>query len=623
MGIGSFAGGISRGFLNAWKMQDESRRIDMQEERDKRLNQLQDLQIQEANRKIAEENDQKAFETESFKVLNDLGKQAPSLDGKTYESVEQAKDAARQNSQANLRAMDNAMESFGSGTTPAPAVDRPDELAGPVTRNQAFSKLQSLSSKYGNLGAGKAQQIIRGAYANQVFNTIQQAAMNPNVDEAVNSIIGTVDDIPDGRHVVSSVDKDGKITVGYRDSKTGSLVGTPQTYKSKEDFMHRYLAMISPETLGKYFEKDVQMADMLDRFEAQAKWREQMQEARLDARYGGLAARGNSAGGRSGSSSKGARSGSNTEDSGEPDWKDLGAKQDFVLKGIPEQTTMIGADGKEVGIQRDQIVQPVIDNFDRIRTHNPGVPLETARGAAVAIASGRATVSPEFHAPSQKLVLKAQVGPNSYIIDPDVESRVDKMTGADGKPLASKEQIDGAYLQALRANAAGGMNSDQFAAAWQVVNDPAAAQQAAELAKKGDQRAARLLEAAKTISRGAEASRNQPSETPQQKLNPQAFVPTEQERAAAERMGVDPDRKTIGESISGAWDSATSAVSRSLEDGRKENVRWLLAPSRASGQMDMGTVRNLFPLLKNYPELRGELTEDELRAIQVAAKQRF
>ena len=141
---GIFAGGVGNGLIDLQRLQMEKDRLEMAKERERRLNEMSDLQLEAARKKAAEESDTAAFETEADKVMAKVGEQSPfSVGGVKFDDRSDAQQASAQQGQANLRAMDNAMEAFQEGKTPGinPTL-RDDQVTGGGTygKQNAFSE---------------------------------------------------------------------------------------------------------------------------------------------------------------------------------------------------------------------------------------------------------------------------------------------------------------------------------------------------------------------------------------------------------------------------------------------------------------------------------------------------
>ena len=260
---GIAAGGLSRSLLDTLRFQNEEERLAMQAEREKRLNEMQDMQIEAARKKIAEEQDTAAFETEAPKILAKVGEQNPfSVGGVKFDDAPDANQAAVQQRQANLRSMDNAMEAFQAGKTPSiePKL-RDDQVTGGGTfgKQQAMSELGALAGQYKNLP--DAQNKIREQYARRTSEIIQQAARMPDRAEGVRIMIQALDDIPDGRKVVTrqrSAAEGGGFEIGYVDEATGRHVGAPTVFRSVDEAMLKFAASQSPDNMLKYMQDSVQ-----------------------------------------------------------------------------------------------------------------------------------------------------------------------------------------------------------------------------------------------------------------------------------------------------------------------------------------------------------------------------
>lgn len=609
-GFGGFAGGLSKGLLDTWRLQDDQKRLALQEERDKRLNDAADLQLEETRRKIAEAQDEKAFETDAAKVMAEIGTGTkPSVGGVEAPTLADAEQMARQNNQANLRAFDNALAAEGK----PPAELRPHEIEGGTVfgKAQADRKLADLSGKYTSLGAGKAQEIIRRQHARRAYDIIEKAATLPDSDEALQMVVHAIDDIPDGRRVIGQKMPDGTLRVGYRDEATGAPVGKPQIYASADDFLHRYLAKLSPDSLLTYYRDNVKAKALDDRLEA----RLQAQSEALDRR---LAAVGAKSGGSGGSR----KSGGGGADESAEDPKQLNEWMKLIKEIVPEGgEASKDAEGNETAIPPERLRANTLEYVRRIASHNAAVPNSAAVNAAYEIAAGRAMISPEIDGNTHKVTLVAAVGPNKYVVDPDIASRVGDMTDSTGNPLMSPEGVKRMYWSALQGSAVA--NPVQFASAWQIANDPGKLAEVQARAAKGDGQAKSALAAAEIVRRGIEGAQALTVPTKaDDATQPAPFVPTEAERASAKKLGVDPDRTSLADDLSSAWNKITSTAGTAADAAGRNTVRNTIGLARARG-LRFPEAAALYDALKDHPEYRDELTQEELDAVQVAVKKRL
>lgn len=397
-GWGNFAGGLSSGLMNAWRMNNEQERLRMQQEREQRLNEIQDMQIDAAKKKAAEEQAVNEFQTDAAKVLANLGEQQPfDVGGAKFLKRDDAEQAARMSAQANVRSMDNAMEAFAEGRTPglqAPEL-RADQVAGGgmFGRQQAGDALAKKAAETPGLPAARAQEIIRSQMAQKTFDVLQRAATLPDRDEALRIIVNTVDSIPDGRRVIGKQHSDGSLEVGYVDEATGRPVGNPVRYKSPDDFMLRYTASLTPEGMAKYYEMQVKN-DMLDeraqeRLDGQLRRLEEQFNNRIEverirneyrerARGGGASTAAPSAPVR------------DTEPGVFGPFKDQDAVTKFINSWAPNDSMyepVSGPDGGPVALNPQQLRNATERNFMALLQNSPNVP--PAELADVAYAMSR------------------------------------------------------------------------------------------------------------------------------------------------------------------------------------------------------------------------------------------
>lgn len=387
-GWGNFAGGLSQGLMTGMRFNQDQQRLQMQADREERLNEIADLQIQAAQEKAAQEQERKGLETDAAKILADVGKPEPySVGGMPMASRQDALEAGRQNAQANVRAMDNAMSAFKAGETPRfqpiepgnePAMRDTSVSGGGVakTKAQAFDEMQKAAGKYTHLGMGQAQQIMREQWASKAFETLQRAATLPDRDEALQTLVQTIDAIPDGNRVVGTVDPNtGELTIGYRNEKTGQMVGQPRTYKSTEDFMNSYISALTPEGMQKYFETSVKAQDLnraaAEKLQAQVDRMERSQGDKIEL---ALLRNNLKRGGAAGAGGAGGVGGGGSYEGG-IDFKNEKDISDFMQHIIPDgyiEPPVKNAQGDDVQVDTNALRTATRRNLEALVAQNGG-----------------------------------------------------------------------------------------------------------------------------------------------------------------------------------------------------------------------------------------------------------
>ena len=621
---GIAAGGLSRSLLDTLRFQNEEERLAMQAEREKRLNEMQDMQIEAARKKIAEEQDTAAFETEAPKILAKVGEQNPfSVGGVKFDDAPDANQAAVQQRQANLRSMDNAMEAFQAGKTPSiePKL-RDDQVTGGGTfgKQQAMSELGALAGQYKNLP--DAQNKIREQYARRTSEIIQQAARMPDRAEGVRIMIQALDDIPDGRKVVTrqrSAAEGGGFEIGYVDEATGRHVGAPTVFRSVDEAMLKFAASQSPDNMLKYMQDSVQY----ERLGQQAKQKQQYLLDLISARANANDSHG--LGGRNRSQSQSAPGGRNLED----ELKVSEKIQTYLKNAIQEGGESFDTpDGESVMVPREQLSTDAALEATRILRSNPNIPFEEAANIGLSISKTKHGADPNAvdYKPAPQLQsdgswqMRIRTHEGSEFAYPiPVESISPNEVFTQEQALVQRWMDEGAgeQLETRLKDPAARDQLIQYLArpgAEQVPNLRKVMMLNAYSGVGGDLGVPSLARKRQQI-----ADMRKSFDKPKTEQKPMF---SDEELASASKQGVEP-AVSGAEYVSRAWKAISGAVAKVGDFLDNSFVQNTMRKLRASGVIEQGDAIALVRAITDTPELRKEFTDEELTAIQVAAGRRF
>ncbi|MCB0682179.1 MAG: hypothetical protein KDC32_14905 [Saprospiraceae bacterium] len=598
---GITAGGLSRSLLDTMRFQNEEERLAMQAEREKRLNEMQDMQLEAARKKIAEEQDTAGFETEAPKILAKVGQQNPfTVGGVKFDDREQAQEAA------NVQGMDNAMEAFAAGKTPDLTPVKV-EGGGTFGRQQALSELGALAGQYKNLP--DAQNKIREQYARRTSEIIQQAAMMPDREAGVRIMIQALDDIPDGRKVVTRQARGG-FEISYVDEATGRTVGAPSTFRSVDDAMLRFAAAQNPESMLKYLQNNVEHQMLGEREQAK-------QEALLRRLI------------TKGPSGRKTSSGADFESE-----VDLSKKiQTYVAGAIQDGgETFETPDGEAVLVPKEQLATDASLEAERIRRANPSIPFAEAANIGLSIARTRHGADPAAvdYKPAPQLQsdgswqMRIRTREGSEFAYPiPVESISPNEVFTQEQALVQRWMDDGVGEQ-LETRLKDPAARDQLI---QYLKQPGA-EQVPNLRK------AMMLNAyagvggdlgVPSIARKRQDIADMRKSFDKPKTEQKTMF-SDEDLATAQGQGINPPRDFLGDAA-----SALSKAAGNMRDVADNSTRGVVTraaerfrqATKSGDQPLIGDLQVLFQGLRDLPELRKEFTEEELTAIQVAAGRRF
>ena len=607
---GIFAGGVGNGLIDLQRLQMEKDRLEMAKERERRLNEMSDLQLEAARKKAAEESDTAAFETEADKVMAKVGEQSPfSVGGVKFDDRSDAQQASAQQGQANLRAMDNAMEAFQEGKTPGinPTL-RDDQVTGGGTygKQNAFSELGALAGKYKNLPPSKAREMSHQMYAQRAFETIQQAATLPNKDEAIRIMVNTIDSIPDGRRVTARQTGNG-FEIGYVDEKTGQPIGRPQVYRSVEDAMYRYASALTPQGLTRYLEQNVKDQNQyaLD---------QQKQNAAL----------------RIASSRAPSRSTAPIQPNLE-DEVDLSGKIQTYLKNAIQDggESFETPDGESVLVSREQLSTEAAREALRIRRANPSIPFTEAADIGLSITKTKHGADPAAvdYRPvpqlqtdgSWQMRIRTNEGREfAYPVPVDSVSPKEVFTQESSLVDRWVQAGEGTQLEQRIKNPADRekiIKALSQQGAEQVPNLRKVMMLNAYAGVGGDLGVPSLARKRQEVADMRGSLRSKPKAK-------QRSMFSDEELAVAKQQGVEPvtpiteQLSRVGRAVSGAASAVTGALDNSFVQNTRQKMR-------SSGVLEQGDAIALYEAIADTPSLKSQFTDEELTAIQVAAGRRF